>query len=113
MEKPPKQAGHNEKLRADKLVQRIKEVKSISLTLPFDKTIEMHDEIAIFGIYLQNKYPDTIDRVLYHELISSTLPPGKINLIYEDFLGDDSIMAFVDRLEKKYSQFKTASEDLF
>jgi hypothetical protein len=104
MEKPPRQVEHDEKLRTDKLIQRIKEVKSILLTLPFDKTIEMHDEIAIFGIDLQNKYPNTISHILYHELISSTIPSGTTGLIYDDFSGEDSIMAFVDRLEKKYSK---------
>jgi len=58
------------------------------------------DTINAFARNLKTKYPDALNRKLWHALVGSTPYPGVIN--EEDYERDDSIVKFVETLSRDF-----------
>lgn len=59
-----------------------------------ENILDQHEQLVAFAKYLQNKYPNARDYLLFHTLIGSTPRPGHGNALV-DFPGEDSIEKFV------------------
>lgn len=57
--------------------------------------------VADYAKVMRQKYPDTIKKTAtYHALIGSTVEPADVPI--DDFKGEDSVLEFVKKLEKRF-----------
>lgn len=63
---------------------------------------KLDEEIKAFTIRLRKKYPNTTQYAMMHALMGSTIDlDDKIQILYEDFPGDDSVEKFIAGLGGK------------
>ncbi|MDD4901316.1 MAG: hypothetical protein PHS62_04440 [Patescibacteria group bacterium] len=71
-----------------------------------DKAIEAMDKIGNFAAKLRENHSKEFDDcALYHVLAGSGIAPGR-ECTMLDFSGEDSVAAFIDRLEAEMSKEK-------
>ena len=60
------------------------------------------EEIKLFSDYLKSKYPNPKEYAAYHALIGSTINETTTSILHDDFPGEDSVEAFLAKLESEY-----------
>lgn len=101
MEFKPESRENSKEQEAHKKISEIRRMLSKVPNAHMEIIEKVMDEISTYASYLQKKYPNARKHALFHALISSTPAPGQ-ELIYEDLPGEDSILAFVAKMEAKY-----------
>ncbi len=83
--------------------KEIKEkIEHLYSSITKEKRGAFYSEIISYAKYLQSKYPDHRKWEVFHVISFSTITPEMGELIKEDFPGEDSVEAFVNKLMSKY-----------
>jgi hypothetical protein len=81
----------------DEIAARLKSKLSQKYAEPIEQRLQTMERITEFADRLKEKYPDYTSYRLSHVLAFSGKDPG-VAFTHFDFLGDDSIQAFIERL---------------
>lgn len=65
-----------------------------------DRSIELHEKLVAKAEELKKTYPDYYQRKVWHLIVGSSSP--KEAVIEEDFPGEGSVRAFLEKLKKDF-----------
>ncbi|MEK7569504.1 MAG: hypothetical protein AAB500_01270 [Patescibacteria group bacterium] len=105
--KPPQPGERNQEgplpfsVKNQKMKDAFSAVQSRVNNGPYDQLENFMTEITLRVEYLRKKYPDWQKRAVVHIISSSTMDPNS-EVTEEDFLGEDSVEAFITSLQNKY-----------
>jgi len=97
--------GQPDKEKLVSFLERDRKIKDARLALfenAPEKINKIWGEIAERIKYLKNKYDDYNDRAVFQALAGGSFSNTDPNINEEDFPGEDSVVKFVEDLEKEY-----------